>query len=552
MGPIIERELRACSRRKRYYLLRMVFIASLLLFITWTWLMSTVFTGTSGSAAFRAMRMSIVSRSVVGVIAWMVFIAMPLLATVMLSNAISREIKKRTLEILLSTPVTSLQIVMGKIVGSLLQILLLTMITLPLLAIVRVFGGVPWDYVMVSLCITLTTTCLFAAMSLYYSIRNRQSHKVIGQVLLTALLVFAMLPSLISTLNSYQSWQWLPHAVRLVETLNPFAAMAKITTSIMTSDPQGVSVFPWGRHCLIIVCLFLLILLLSTFRLRRTMLNLAAGRIPARFRIKQFFKRLRTKNKSADEACLLTVKGHPIIWKELRINESQRLVPGPLLQITWIGLIGTIYLCAVFFKVVTEPVFHAVFVTGLALIAFIRTATLSAMSISKEKQSRTWSILLTTPIEDADILKMKAKAILRQTSLFWMVIFADVLVFSVLIVLNPISILGVLIAAVPTVLFLIGIGLYFGMRLKSTTTAMAVTFSVPLLLWVICPCTLNFSPLALIAMSVGIGLQDESWIFTLSMTGFSLIPAIVYGVAGLVFFSLAKSSMRKYIFNVSG
>ena len=552
-GPIFDRELRACSRRKRYYLLRVAFIVLMLLFVVWTWLTATVFASMGQSVAFTAMRMSIVSRGVVAAVVGLEFIAMPLLAAIMMSDSINREINKRTLETLLSTPITSIQIITGKIFGGLLQVLLLMGITLPLFAIIRVFGGVPWDFVVISLCITLTTTCFFGVMSLYYSIRIRQSYKVLGWTLLTGLLIFGLFPGLVNTLNSYQSWQWLPKAVHFLEIINPYIAMTKITASVMTSNPQGVSVFAWPLHCLIIALGFLFLLFMSTIRLRKTMLNLSVHRTPGTSKTKRL-RSIFTKSTSNTVAGgdLIEIEGNPILWKELRIGKSKSIMSPAFRRILWISTIAVIYICAAFFKVLTEPVFHAVIVTGLALFAFLRTAVLSALSISKEKQSRTWPILLTTTIEDAEILKMKAKAILRKTAFFWIVIFGDVIVFSVFLVLNPFSILGVTIAIIPTVLFLVGVGSYFGMRLKTTTGTMAATFAIPVVLWMLCPCSINFSPLALIAMSVGISMQEEEWMFSMIMVGFNLVPAVVYGVAGFVFLVLAKSSMRKYIFNVAG
>ena len=549
-GPIFDRELRACSRRKRYYLLRMAFIALMLILIAWTWLMATAFAASSGSAAFTAMRMSIVSRSVVASVVWLEFIAMPLLAIIMLSDSISREINKRTMEVLLSTPITALQIVTGKLFSRLFQLLLLAGLTFPLFAIIRVFGGVPWDFVIVSLCVTLTTTCFFAAVSLYYSIRTRQSYKVIGWTLLTGLFVFGLIPGVVSTLNSYQNWQWLPQANHVLEIINPFIAMAQITTSVMSSNPQGASVFNWVAHCLMTAAATLFIVFLSTFQLRKIMLRLSAGQTAKTKRFFGIFARNKSEIVSGRE--LREVQGDPILWKELNADKSHRVIGLKLGSIVWFSLIAVVYICAAFFEVLTNPVFHAAFVTILALIAFLRTATLSALSISREKQSRTWPILLTTPIEDAEILKMKTKAILRKTAFFWIVIFGDVLVFSIFLVLNPIAIVGVAVAIIPTVLFLIGVGAYFGMRLKTTTGTMVATFAIPVMLWFLCPCAMNFSPLALIAMSVGIGMEEDGWKFSLVMMGVNLIPAIVYGVIGFVFLLVAKSSMRKYIFNVSG
>ena len=169
-GPIFDKELRVASRRKRYYLLRIAFILLLLVFIAWAWFVAMSFSG-GGSAAYVSFRMSTVSRGVVCAVVWLEFITLPLLAALMMSNAISQEVNRRTLDVLLTTPITALQLAMGKLLSCLLQLAVLIGITLPLFAIIRVFGGVPWDYTLVCLAVTVIVY-LVAAYLCYRSSRR--------------------------------------------------------------------------------------------------------------------------------------------------------------------------------------------------------------------------------------------------------------------------------------------------------------------------------------------------------------------------------------------
>ena len=114
-GPIFDKELRVASRRKRYYWLRAAFIILLLILIYSAWSIETRLG--SGSAAYVSSRMSTISRGVVNVVVWLEFITLPLLAALMMSNAVSREINRRTLDVLLTTPITALQIAMGKLLS---------------------------------------------------------------------------------------------------------------------------------------------------------------------------------------------------------------------------------------------------------------------------------------------------------------------------------------------------------------------------------------------------------------------------------------------------
>jgi ABC-type transport system involved in multi-copper enzyme maturation permease subunit len=155
-GPIFDKELRVSSRRRRNYALRSVYLGLLTLFLVLVWLSEVrVF----GTAANRAAQMAEAGKRVMSVIVWFQFFGTQLVAVVMLSTSISDEIYNRTLGVLMTTPISSIQIVMGKVFSKLLQLLLLLAITVPLLAVVRVFGGVPWAYVISSTCITLKGLC---------------------------------------------------------------------------------------------------------------------------------------------------------------------------------------------------------------------------------------------------------------------------------------------------------------------------------------------------------------------------------------------------------
>ena len=150
-GPLLDKELRVSSRRRRNYVLRFAYVLLLTIFVVIVWLSVVKFQGT---AAYQKSRMAVAGKTIITTIVTFQFIATQLIAVIMLSTSISDEIYHRTLGVLMTTPISSFQIVMGKLFSKLLQLILLLAISLPLLAIVRIFGGVPWNYVLSSLCIT--------------------------------------------------------------------------------------------------------------------------------------------------------------------------------------------------------------------------------------------------------------------------------------------------------------------------------------------------------------------------------------------------------------
>ena len=164
-GPLFDKELRVSSRRRRNYVLRFAFIMLLSVFVATVWLGVVE---SEYSAVFQKSRMALAGKTIITTIVWFQFVTTQLIAIIMLSTSISDEIHHGTLGLLMTTPISSFHIVMGKLFSKLLQIILLLAISLPLLAVVRVFGGVPAHYLLSSLCITLAAVILAGSLSLLF------------------------------------------------------------------------------------------------------------------------------------------------------------------------------------------------------------------------------------------------------------------------------------------------------------------------------------------------------------------------------------------------
>ncbi|MEJ2704996.1 MAG: ABC transporter permease [Sedimentisphaerales bacterium] len=204
MGPIFSKELRVSSRRRRNYILRSVYLIFLTVFLTMIWLDVVNFTRVSGT--YVVSRMAQAGKQIIVTLVWFQFYATQIVAVVMLSTAISDEIYHRTLGVLMTTPVTSLQIVMGKLSGKLLQLVLLLAASLPVLAVVRVFGGVPWEYVLSSLCMTLTALVFVGSLSLFFSTFSSKAYVVIIVTLAALGLLFGFPLFLITGQLGRGSW----------------------------------------------------------------------------------------------------------------------------------------------------------------------------------------------------------------------------------------------------------------------------------------------------------------------------------------------------------
>ena len=144
----------------------------------------------SGNNLYQASRMATMGQEIMTFIVWFQFCATQIIAVIMLSTSISDEIYNKTLGLLMSTPITSFQIVMGKLISKFLQLILLLVISLPLLAVVRIFGGVPWDYIVSSLMPDFgNNSILIGTLSLFFSIFSHKAYVVIIETIITLIVL---------------------------------------------------------------------------------------------------------------------------------------------------------------------------------------------------------------------------------------------------------------------------------------------------------------------------------------------------------------------------
>jgi ABC-type transport system involved in multi-copper enzyme maturation permease subunit len=481
-GPIFDKELRISSRRRRNYFLRSGYVALLSIFILFAWY-SAFGIRSSGSAVYQISRLPQVSRTVITVVVWFQFVAAQLIAVIMLSSSVSDEIRTGTLSVLMTTPISSFQIVTGKLLSKLLQLLLLLAISLPLLAIIRVFGGVPWDYVISSICITLTAAVLAGTLSLLLSMVYRHAYNVIILIVIVYLLLFGALPVLFTWIGDigFLNQQVTQSVINLTD---PFWALFTSTDAMLSPPGRVPKFFSWPVHCLIMLAVTAVLTTVSVWRARQAALSGAFGR-PVKLWYRRAWKRRDTgkidnESSQSPAGSITPVTGLPIVWKEMHKGFPARKRRDSIL------LVGLFLLLAISLLLVPNRFisFPYLFVSGLYLIVMIRMAVFSAGGITIEKEARTWPILLATPLDDREIVRGKAIAAFQRSVRPLLLYFALFCIFCIRAASVPgggvfSRILGMLVLTVSglvgSVLFVIGSGLYFGVRFRTTTAAVAAT-----------------------------------------------------------------------------
>ncbi|MHC4354124.1 MAG: hypothetical protein ACYS0H_15550 [Planctomycetota bacterium] len=501
-GPIFGKELRVSSRRRRNYALRFLYLVSLTVFLVLVWLSRVPYRGTG---AIYVAQMAEAGKAIIAAIVGFQFIAAQLIAIVMLSTSISDEIYHRTLGILMTTPINSLQIVMGKLFSKLLQIILLLALSLPLLALVRIFGGVPWNYVISGLCMTLTAVVFAGSLSLYFSISSRSAYVVILKTVFTLGLLCAFIPAIGGVflrgivLRSLRAGSPNILLSFLLHT-NPLAAMWFITMMMLTpAAGPWLPFFSWPLHCAIMLAASALVLARSVQVVRTVALRQAVGQIdnsarPPRRRPRVAMRRARS---SESPAPVKRVNGSPVVWKELRAPTIQ----GPTARNSTIGLVVTLvallvtYLAGMMQDCLDRDFAQTSYTLLFLFLGLIVQMVLSAACITREKESRCWPLLLSTSLDDWHILLGKAFAVFRRCLPVWLLLAGHILLFVAVGYIHPIAVVHVPMLVIWVVVFVSGAGLYFSARLKRTTSAVVANIALALTLWAVIPLLLGLESL---------------------------------------------------------
>jgi ABC-type transport system involved in multi-copper enzyme maturation permease subunit len=490
-GPILEKELRVASRRRRNYVLRAAYLALFTLILALIWANTLQYR--SGVRAYDIAGMSRVSQEIAAFIVWFQFIASQFIAVVLLSTAISDEIYNRTLGVLMTTPINAFQIVIGKLTSRMLQLLVLISLSMPVLAVIRVFGGIPWVFLLESLAVTFCTILFAGTLSLFYSIFCRRAYIAIILTLLTMAAGFLLAPGLVYlTIEAFSINRMAATslATEWITVANPWVCLVAATEHLGTR--RGAMGAPsLSIHCLIMLAASATLILLAVACVRKAALRQIAGGASA-----APVRKGRSAARSVHDARIASVTGSPIVWKELRTPLfRRRLVTVIPLAIGVVLLLITYGLCALAGGLRGD--IQGAYVITLGLFGMLFAVAIPAGAISGEKESRSWLLLLTTTLGDWNILLGKALGSLRRILPCFGVMALHIVVFTLVGYIHPVCLFQSAIPLMGAVLFLTGTGLYFSSLFRHTTTAVVANFLLAIGIWLFAPIlSLMFSGLA--------------------------------------------------------
>ena len=489
-GPVLSLELRASSRRGRTYVLRLAYVAALGAFVVLVW--TAVVQRLGGpTGGFTVSRMAEAGEEIVQRIMWFLLVAAPLAAILLMYNAFADELGRGLLPTLLSSPLTFEGIVMGRFLGRMVQLSVLVVATLPALAVVRVFGGVPWGYVLGGTFVAVTLAALAGAIAMQYAAASARPHKAI-----LASLAFTGVCGLPAGL-------WLAQC-----------------SSEMARGGRQVAVLLWPALCAMGLLLTVVFLDSCIGRFRAAVLH-AMGhepprpprvtwpnyaylppvpRDPPRFdppgandvapELREAAREFRAAARRRRSGAMpLVISGSPVVWRAMR----RSVLLEPKIAFGAAAIVHA-YFCfiAQAAGALGSHVFHTLVLGATVLGIGASVVVLSANAIAREKESGWLPLLLMTPLPDGHILAAKVHTILWRITPIAAVAALHAAVFAAVGVLHPIVLWNLTFLLAGTAVFTLGVGTYCSVRFRRTTTAAMVTAGVVAGLWAIAPAVLPF------------------------------------------------------------
>lgn len=410
-NPILVRVVHGGSRRPRHLWLRVGYLGALLFVV----LFSLIMTWQSGSLAELAKGASQTFK-------WAStaqLLLMCFLAPVFTASAITQERDAQTFSILLSTPLSSAQIVLGSLASRLYFVITLLLSGLPIFLMTMVYGGVTTRQIVESFALCGSTAILTGALAIFVAMIGVGTRRTIFSFyLLIALYLLAVY------LLGRWDRTWIESApaniaglkMSWLTPLHPFLALDVALNRIQAPSLGHLTGYggisrnalanPSAAYVLWTTVLSLVLIVLSMFFVRR-----GAKSGEATF-FSNFLDRFRRQAAGERTHKPRNVWANPVAWREATARASSAMVRWAIILG---GLIGSSVLLVYYYRGELPSGEVAMWLAGLTAVqvavALLIATNTAATSMTKEKESKTMDLLLTTPLTSKYILWGKLRGL---------------------------------------------------------------------------------------------------------------------------------------------
>jgi ABC-type transport system involved in multi-copper enzyme maturation permease subunit len=413
-NPIAVRLVQSGSRRTRHLYIRAGYLAALILVLLWLLLPSS-----GGALSYRALAQA--GATAFEYAAYLQIGLICVLAPVFMAGAIAQEASPRTWEVLLTTPLSPGQIVLGNLLGRLFFILALLFSSLPLFALTQYFGGVPSSSIFASYAIAATAALLVGAIAIALSVSRLAGGRAVFAfyVAVVSYIVITIAIDLFLRRSGYGAGTG--SGVTVLTSLNPFLALEALLNP--SGYPRAVGTAGTVRRWLLehpvttwcvgssVLSVFLMVVSAITVRAGglATFVAGGGGGVP-------WYRRMLGLSAAGSEHRAPRAVGtNPIAWREATARNStlgRMLVRYAFIAI---GLVwGVAMVVLLHRKVLSASEFQLALmatVIGELAVTTLVAINMASTAVSREREDGTLDLLLTTPMTPGQYLTGKLKGL---------------------------------------------------------------------------------------------------------------------------------------------
>jgi len=406
------------SRRSKHLYIRSIYLGMLVIVMLWLLLLNT-----RPGAELSYRDLAAAAAESFTYIAYLQILLICILAPVFMGGAIAQEANPRTWEVLLTTPMSASEIVLGNLFGRLFFVLGLLVASMPLFALTQYFGGVPGSAIFASYLVAGCAALVVGALAIALSVSRLVGKRAffIFYVAIVSYLGVTLAIDL-AVRNAGGGAGPTGQGVTYMTALNPFLALnALLNPTTYPAAPEGsrAGISRWMLEspvktwCIGSALLSIAFMAASTATVRAgglATLGSDASGVP------WYRKAFGMPATASEHRAPRAVWTNPIAWREAASRNS---TPAKIAA-RWVFLAsGGLFGLGIVYFYHTGRLGHSGFQfamiatiwSELAAIALVAINT-AATAISKEREDGTLDLLLTTPITAAAYLTGKLRGLI--------------------------------------------------------------------------------------------------------------------------------------------
>lgn len=412
LNPIAVRLVQSGSRRARHLYIRSGYLAVLILVLLW----SLVARLGGGELDYR--ELAINAAASFTFIAYLQLALICVLTPVFMAGAIAQEASPRTWEVLLTTPLTAGQIVLGHLFGRLFFVIALLVAALPLFALTQFFGGVAVSAVLGSVAIGASAALVVGVVAIALSVSRLAGKRAVFAFYVSVISYLALTWGVDAFLRNAGYGAAGGSGVTWMTALNPFLALAALLTpasypAAPSGTTQGLATWflehPVRTWVVGSAGFSLLLMVVSTLTVRAA----ASG---GEGQVSWLRATMGLGAAGSSDRPARTVWHNPIAWREAAArNATLGRILARWIFIALGGAFGVGLVWLYHIGTLSHSDFRGALlatVWGEMAVITLVAVNMAATAISREREDGTLDILLTTPITPSSYLLGKLRGLM--------------------------------------------------------------------------------------------------------------------------------------------